>query len=801
MSTRILGPTTVSDAFLPALLLQHEVAGRALLLAREATESIPSAAAVVYLVEGEGESGAWSAKANLGDIHLDQSSVPLMAGTLGIFLEAKDVRVFSGRELVREDYSHLHARQSPVCLAYFPLFHQGSLIGALEVATFDAPLSPVDINRLEDLAKISSAAMASGLAYEQERNSYLHSITRLTQLYDLEKVFSSTLEMDDLMPIIASKTREALNVEAVNLWMIGEEEELLLTAQDGVDATCSPGSIKKSGEAIVSEVADNKGPLLVSDRDDERLVRRNAGTQDGQVFSVMAAPLITHDSEVGVLEAVNKLDGTPFDEDDLFFLTSIAETAASALHNANLMHAERKVEIMEALVRTSGEITSTLDLDRVLQAVVNGPAAVIPYERAVIALEQRGRLQLKAVSGTTQVNPEDPQFRGLNDILRWAVLLKDSLLVTQHEEINAEREETRAKFRQYFAESGMRALYLVPLSDEEGRVGILAFESSDPDFLSEAHLEMIKVLAGQATVALRNASLYKEVPFIGVLEPLIQKKQRFLALEKRRRALLLILAGAAVLFLILFPLPLRVDGTAVVGPARAAHVGAQLEGVVRQVHVREGDRVTKGMVLASLEDWEYRSAFAAAKAKYETAASQMNRALAASDGAEAGLQRAQADFWSAEVARAQERLQQTLIRSPIDGVLATPHIENLVGRKLNYGDTFADIVDNSQALADVVIDEQDVSLIQPGQKTRIKLDGFPARTFIGEVAIVSPQGKPEGERRVFHARVSIPNEDGLLRPGMQGRGKVWTGWRPASVVMFRRVAMWAWGKLWDWFGW
>jgi hypothetical protein len=44
---------------------------------------------------------------------------------------------------------------------------------------------------------------------------------------------------------------------------------------------------------------------------------------------------------------------------------------------------------VEALVKVSGEITSTLDLDRVLKAVVNEPATVIPYEKAAIALEQR----------------------------------------------------------------------------------------------------------------------------------------------------------------------------------------------------------------------------------------------------------------------------------------------------------------------------------------------------------------------------------------------------------------------------
>jgi RND family efflux transporter MFP subunit len=434
--------------------------------------------------------------------------------------------------------------------------------------------------------------------------------------------------------------------------------------------------------------------------------------------------------------------------------------------------------------------------------MVNGPAAVVAYERAAIALDQRGGIHLKAVSGTTQLNADDPQYRGLRGILKWGAILSEPLLVTQRdEEIDSDREETRAKFREYFAETGMRACHLIPLADEEGRLGILLFESGDPDFLSEAHLEMLKVLASQATVALRNASLYKEVPFIGVLQPLVDRKRKFLALEKHRRAALIGAAVAVVLFLAMFPLPMRVDGTAVVAPAHMAHLGADFEGIIKAVNVREGDVVKKGTVIASLEDWEYRAALAAAKAKYQTAVAQMDHALANNDGSQAGMEKAQADYWSSEVARAQERLDRTAIRSPIDGVVATPQLENAVGRKLKVGESFVDIVDNSQTMVDVAVAENDVALLRSGENTSLKLDGFPERTFHGRVDVVSPQGVLQGDDRVFFARVSVANPDALLRSGMQGRGKVSTGWRPAGIVIFRRPGMWIWSKLWEWFGW
>ena len=792
--------TNLSGEFLSNLLREREARPRCALLAQQAMDLLSGGAVVVYLVEGQ-DRPRWVARATLGEVHLDDSVVRFDSGTLGVLSDQKKSLLFSGSELVREDYAHLHARRTLQSLAYIPIIAGDKLIGGLEAASFDGALTTEHISRLQDIAEYASPALASALEYEQERSTHLAAISRLTQLYDLEKVFNSNLELDDLLTMIAVKFQEVMDVQAVNVWMV-DGDVVALTSRAGFDPTCPLHTKQGPSDGIAGNISDTGESVTINGPEDERLLQRNGDLAEGQVRRLLAEPLMDRKALVGVVELINRNDGRAFDEDDEFMLASMCETANNALHNASLLLAERKLEILEALVKTSSEITATLDLDRVLQAIVNGPAVVIPYERAAIALEQRGRTQLKAVSGTAQVNADDPQYRSLDALLQWAALVHEPMLITQHgTEITADREETRAKFEAYFAVTGMRAFHLVPLVDEEGRVGTLSFESPDPDFLSEAHLEMIKVLASQATVALRNASLYKEVPFIGVLEPLLQKKQKFLALEKRRRAALA--AGVAILlvFLVAVPLPLRVDGTAVVAPAHAAHVGAEVEGVIRQITVHESQAVKKGSSLATLDNWEFQSALAAAKAKYETAVAQMDRALATNEGTEAGIQRAEADYWQSEVARAEQRLDLTTLRSPIAGVVATAQIENLVGRKLKFGETFAEIVDNSQTLVDVAVDESDIGLVRAGQKSSIKLDAFPTRTLQGDVLVVSPQAQLQGDTRVFYARVSVPNPDGRLLAGMQGRGKVSTGWSPAGIVMFRRVGLWIWSRLWDWFGW
>jgi RND family efflux transporter MFP subunit len=788
------------------LLEEREVSPRARITAQILAEALPGSAVNVYAVAPLPEGDAWAVMATAGEAAAPEATIPLQTGTLGILARDPIPLLFEGRSLSREEYAHVNVRRTLHSLSYLPLIRNEALIGAIEILSFENKLSQTHMNDLGAVGEVFSAALFGAQIYENEHHNTLESISRLTQLYDIEKVFSSTLEMDLLFPIIGSKVREMLECEAVNLWLLEADESLRLMHQAGNDFTVRVGALQRPGEGVPGDVSDNGEPVLIERSDDERLLRRNEverneGVDEGGVLSLIVAPIMDRESLVGVIEATNKLDGTPFDEDDLFTLSRLTESASIALHNASLLAAERKVEVLETLVTVSHEITSTLNLERMLQTIVNAPQAVIPYERAAVALERHGKYKLSAVTGVAQLDSNAPEIAPLNNILRWALLAEEVIHVKQHgDEISDPRPETQAKFRSYFEQTGMRGFYATPLSDDTGRVGILGIESSDPDFLSTAHLEILQVLAGQATVALRNAQMYKEVPFISVLEPVLERKRKFMALEKRRRTLILVLAAAAVIFLAAFPLPLRVDGDAVVAPAHSSKVQPEVEGVVSRVLVHEGEKVTQGQVVAELQDWEYRSALGQAEAKYQTAMLHMNHALAGNDGSEAGMQRVQADYWKSEVDRASARLDQTKLRSPIDGTIATPHVADMTGRRLQYGDSFAEVVDTSSVLADVAIDYTDTSLLRVGAAGAVKLNSYPMRTFRGTVEVVSPVGVVQGESRVFFARVAIPNTDGVIRAGMEGRGKVSAGWYPAGYVIFRHAGIWIYSHVWDWFG-
>ena len=167
-------------------------------------------------------------------------------------------------------------------------------------------------------------------------------------------------------------------------------------------------------------------------------------------------------------------------------------------------------------------------------------------------------------------------------------------------------------------QSGYRALYSLPLADDQGRVGLLLYEAEDPDFLGEPHFEMIKILAGQTTVAIRNALLYREVPLISLLEPLLARKRALMGTSRGRRIAYEAAAVVVLAFLALCPIPMRNGGEAVVAPQRLVTVAPPLDGNVAKVHAHEGQRVAPGELFGAMNDLQWRMDLASAEARYHS---------------------------------------------------------------------------------------------------------------------------------------------------------------------------------------
>ena len=742
---------------------------------------------------------------------LHPTELPVNGGTLAILYQSAATRRLPAREIAPEDLEHLDefSRTRVKSALYSSLPGAQRPEGVVEVLNKrTGDFTAEDAHFLEEACQLAGRALTNLGAIEQERQSQLATLERLTALYDLGQTFTSTLELEELLPIVAGKIRDILGAGACNLWLASPDgQELNLAKQIGDDPTIEEDATASLSEGLLAEVAQQANPKLVEDPSGEAgLAERIEAGGDFELQSWMAAPLRKDDEVLGVVEIINKADGTLFNEDDLFFLSSISEQAAVALHNANLLESERKFHALDALLKISQEITSTLDLDHVLTTVVAQSASVVPFESCVIGFYDRGRFVLGAVSGETEV-PKTREMSELRERMEWVAEQDSHVSANFHEDgWQVEPAEAHAQIVSFLEAHEYQGFYGLPLRDDQGTLGAMILLSKEADFLSESHLETLAILASQTTVAIRNAQLYQQVPLANILHPFAQRKKKFLAAVPQSRMMEYAQrAGIVALFLTIIPWPMRVGTDATVVPSERRTVSAIEGGVVKQVFVREGDSVKPGQVLAQLDDSEDRIKLIEA----DTALSQVRRELAEAefrnDPAAAGQAQIRSQMYSAEVALEQERINDARLTSPIAGIVITPKVEEKSGSMIKPGDSFCEVVSQERMAAEMSVPETDLSLVRPGENVSLKLNAFPTTTFEGTVDRIGAQTRTDSGDQYFLVRAIFENAGGKARNGMVGRVRIrsrggWfdSGWYPVGYVILRSPFRWFWQKLWPW---
>jgi HD-GYP domain-containing protein (c-di-GMP phosphodiesterase class II) len=162
--------------------------------------------------------------------------------------------------------------------------------------------------------------------------------TRLDLLYEVSRKASNASKASTAIPEIVTTTRQALNAAASSLLLIDEDgQHLLFEFADGA----SGGTLQqmrldiKSG--IAGWVARHGVPLIVNDvASDPRFFGDVDKTTGFVTRAVMCSPLVARGRVIGVIEVLNKLDGSDFDDRDLQTLTAVAATAAIAIENSRL---------------------------------------------------------------------------------------------------------------------------------------------------------------------------------------------------------------------------------------------------------------------------------------------------------------------------------------------------------------------------------------------------------------------------------------------------------------------------------
>ncbi|MCB0211937.1 MAG: GAF domain-containing protein [Anaerolineae bacterium] len=206
------------------------------------------------------------------------------------------------------------------------------LAGSLAVISTTArPFSKEAIHLLTGIAHVIGLAVQNATHYSQMQAKTLH----LTYLNEIGSALTSSLELDRVLRVNIEGVNSVLKTERTSVFLIDDEtNELVLRYTNEGDADIR---LSYPWQGIAGWVAAHDEPALVNDTLADPRHSREVAAQTGyQTRSLLCVPLKVNGEVIGVVEALNRIDGQEFSSQDLKLIIEFTQWAAIAIHNARL---------------------------------------------------------------------------------------------------------------------------------------------------------------------------------------------------------------------------------------------------------------------------------------------------------------------------------------------------------------------------------------------------------------------------------------------------------------------------------
>lgn len=259
------------------------------------------------------------------------------------------------------------------------------------------------------------------------------------------------------------------------------------------------------------------------------------------------------------------------------------------------------------------------------------------------------------------------------------------------------------------------------------------------------------------------------------------------------------------------PLWVKVSATGLVQPFVEVEVKSKASGVVTELPLEAGDAVNRGQVIARLDPVEIlnqleseEAALAVARQNVRVQEEEVHRAEELSkhglvserdlEAARLDLERARADEVARRisVADVKKRLDDTVLRSPIDGIVLEKLVE--VGQVISSGvsnvsggTTLAIVADLRRVFVTADVDETDIGRVREGLRVEVVPDAYPHETFHGVVERINPKSKVVQNVTTFEVMTVVENEEDLLKAGMNANVDIVIAGRDDALVVPRKA--------------
>lgn len=349
--------------------------------------------------------------------------------------------------------------------------------------------------------QIASAIQRATLVEQLELN-----LDQLKALHQVSTAVTGTLSLPKVFELVVDKVSHLIDVPAASILTLDESrKEYVLRASRGlVGELASPefqklistktAKRKRYLTYYVSSKVEGEDPLIY-----DTLSRASKG-------GYISVPLIARKRVVGVLNCFC-IENDRFDGQEIRLLRSFANQSAIAVENARLyLIIKNKVRELATVFEVGKSITSTLDLDKVLDGVCSSVEKVMGADAISIMNlnEQNQVLEIIKTNGLGKYH------RG--EIIKVGAGIAGIAAKIGRPMILHDEDDTASpyKFPDRVKRDGLKTILSVPLKSRGRVIGLLNIYKKPIFHFSNNEINLLSTLANQAAVAIENARLYNE---------------------------------------------------------------------------------------------------------------------------------------------------------------------------------------------------------------------------------------------------------------------------------------------------
>jgi signal transduction histidine kinase len=322
------------------------------------------------------------------------------------------------------------------------------------------------------------------------------------------RVLTSTLDLKTVLEQLIVEIKTLLEATGGSVLLLDSaSDNLVFAAVVAPGAQTLIGRRLPPGTGIAGWTLQHRQPLLVDNaQHDPRFYNRIDSLTGLTTSSILAVPMSYKERAIGVIEVINKAEGS-FNQQDLEVLEALAGSAAIAIENARLYdEIERRVEQLTVLNELDRAIATNLRLTDIYHTFSLHAARLFPYDWLSITQLDEDEIRIvHMVGGDRNSLPVNTSLPRKSSAAGWAITRGQPLL--RHHLVTP----TSFADDEKLAALGIRSSLIIPLRVKGQMIGAWELGSRQIGAFRADDLQMAQAVADQLAIAIENARLFEQV--------------------------------------------------------------------------------------------------------------------------------------------------------------------------------------------------------------------------------------------------------------------------------------------------